>query len=72
MITNPTATFSACSGELVHSPGPTVTLPASHMVENMATVCTTSVINTNMYKHMQLSTAANTVKNPQQEYLSQH
>ena len=31
------------------------------MVENTATVLTTSVINTNMHKHPQLSTAANTV-----------
>ena len=62
MVSNPIATFSACSGELVHSSGPTVTLPTLHMVENMATVSTTSVINTNMYKHLQLSTAANTVK----------
>ena len=61
MVTNPIATFSACSGELVHSSGPTVTLPTSH-IENTASVCTTSVINTNMYKHPQLSTAANTVK----------
>ena len=61
MVTNPIATFSACSGELVYFSGPTVTLPASHTVENTATVCTTSV-NTNKYKHLQLSTAANTVK----------
>ena len=62
MVTNPIATFSACSGQLVHSSGPTVTLPISHMVENTATVLATSVTNTNMYKHPQLSTAANTVK----------
>ena len=34
----------------------------SHTVENVATVHTTSLINTNMYKHPQLSTAANTVE----------
>ena len=62
MVTDPIATFSACLGELVHSSGPTVTLPTLHTVENMATVCTTSAINTNMYKHLQLSTAANTVE----------
>ena len=45
-VTNPIATFSACSGQLVHSSGPTVTLPISHTVE----------------KHPQLSTAANTVE----------
>ena len=55
MVTYPIATFSACSGQLVHSSGPTVTLPISHMVENMATVLTTSVINTNMYKLLHLS-----------------
>ena len=62
MVTNAIATFSTCSGELVHSSGSTVTLPMLHMVENMVTVHTRSLINTNMYKHLQLSTAANTVK----------
>ena len=38
-----------------------VTLTISHMVENMDTVLT-SVMNTNVYKHLQLSTATNTVK----------
>ena len=57
------AAFSACSGQLVHSSGPTVTLPISHTVENMATGLTISVTNTNVCKHLQLSTAANTVKN---------
>ena len=61
-VINPTATSSGCSGQLVHSSGPTVTLPISHTVENIATVLTTSVMNTNMCKHPQLSTAANTVK----------
>ena len=32
------------------------------MVENMVTVLTTSVTNTNVHKHMQSSTASNTVK----------
>ena len=62
MVTNPIATFSACSGQLVHSSGPTVTLPISHTVENTATVLTTSVTNTNVHKHPQSSTASNTVE----------
>ena len=62
MVNNPIATFCVCSGELVHSSGPTVTLPTSQTVQNTATVHTTSVINTNTNKHPQLSTAANTVK----------
>ena len=72
MVTNPIATFSACSGQLVHSSGPTIGLPISHTVENMATVLTTSVINTNMYKHLQLSTAANTVKKSTTGIPNQH
>ena len=62
MVTDPIATFSGCSGQLVHSSVSTFALPISHTVENTATVLTTSVINTNMYKHLQLSTAANMVK----------
>ena len=57
MVTNSIVTL----GELVDSTVPTVTLPMLHMVENMATVCTTSVINIKM--HPQFSTGANTVKN---------
>ena len=60
-VTNPISTFSACSGQLFHSSAPTVTL-ISNTVENMAAVLATSVTNTNMYKHPQLSTAANTVE----------
>ena len=62
MVTNPIATLSACSDQLFHSSAPTVTLPISNTVENTATVLTTSVTNTNMCKHLQLSTAANIVE----------
>ena len=62
MVTNLIANFSACSGQPFQSSAPTVTLPISNTVENMATVLTTSVSNTNMCNYHQLSTAANTVK----------
>ena len=51
MVTYPIATFSACSGQPFQSYAPTVTLPISNTVENMAAVLTTSVSNTNMYNH---------------------
>ena len=42
-VTNPIATFSACSGQPFQSSAPTVPLPISNMIENMATVLATSV-----------------------------
>ena len=60
MASNPIATFSSCSSELVGSPPPSVTM--SYTLESTHTVPSASVINTNIHTHPHLSTASNTIK----------
>ena len=60
MDSNPTATFSSCSSQLVGSPVPSVTM--SSTLESTPTVSSVSVMNTNIHMHPQLSTASNTIE----------
>ena len=57
---NPIATFSSYSSQLVGSPVPSVTMLST--LESTRTVPSVSVMNTNIGTHPQLSTASNTIE----------
>ena len=61
MASNPIATFSSCSSELVGSSAPSVTM--LYTLESTHTVPSASVIKTNIHMHPQLSTASDTIEN---------
>ena len=60
MASNPIATFSSCSSQLVGSPAPSVTILST--LESTHTVPRVSIMNTNIHTHPQLSTASNTIE----------
>ena len=61
MASNPTATFSSCSNELIGSPAPSVTTML-YKFESTHTVISASVSNTNIHRHPQLRTTSNTIE----------
>ena len=58
---NPTATFSSCSSELISSPAPSVTTML-YKLESTHTVPSAFVSNTNIHTHPPLRTSSDTIE----------
>ena len=61
MASNPTATFSSCSSELISSPAPSVST-MSYKLESTHMAPGASVSNTNIHTHPPLRTSSDTIE----------